>query len=63
MKAKCVWTSETVESVPGRFWETDCGQGVYLTDIDGPKADGMLYCAWCGNKIKEKRVVISEEKQ
>ena len=62
MKAKCVWTSETVESVPCLFWETDCGQSVYITYVDGPKADGMLYCAWCGNKIKEKRVVISEEK-
>ena len=60
MKAKCVWTSETVES---SYWETDSGQNVYFTDVDGPKADGMLYCAWCGNKIKEKRVVISEEKQ
>jgi hypothetical protein len=56
---KCVWTSEVESS----YWETDCGQGVYFTDVDGPKADGMLYCAWCGNKIKEKRVVISEEKQ
>ena len=56
---KCVWTSEVESSC----WETDCGQGVYLINVDGPKADGMLYCAWCGKPIKEKRVVISEEKQ
>ena len=55
---KCVWTSEVESS----YRETDCGTNVYIGSAGGPKADGMIYCAWCGKPIKEKRVVISEEK-
>lgn len=50
----CTWTEED----EGAYWSTSCGDS--FTIISGlPSENNMIYCAFCGKKIKE--VPMKEE--
>jgi len=44
----CKWT-QTEDGV----YETDCGRLFELTN-GSPKENSLLYCAYCGGRLKEK---------
>ena len=49
---ECAWREED------GVWDTDC-MNVFDVTFGGPAENGMIYCCFCGKKIKE----FAEEEQ
>ena len=51
MKQECVWERDG-DPDGWNVWETGCGQ-TFCLDEDGPTENGMNFCPFCGNNVKE----------
>jgi hypothetical protein len=57
MTTPCTWT----EDEDGNWW-TGCGEGFVFTS-DGPAANKMKWCCYCGHPIQEQPYKSEEEKE
>jgi hypothetical protein len=46
----CIW----IEHFDPDYWQTGCGNEFQIIDST-PKENGMVYCPFCGKKIKEEK--------
>jgi len=46
---RCIWKEDDDEGM----WETSCQEAFCFIE-GGVKENGMIYCPYCGKKIKEK---------
>jgi len=51
----CTWTLEPNPDY--EVWESDCGEGFQFTD-EGPIANRMKFCCYCGKPLIEKIVKV-----
>ena len=47
LPAVCTWTCDS-----DGIWQADCGHAFEFTH-GGPKENDMVFCAYCGKKLKE----------
>ena len=47
-KKNCIWTEDMTDG----YWETSC-HGEFVFETEGPKANGMKFCCYCGKRLKE----------
>lgn len=47
--AACVWTHHEELSM----WATGCNNEFQFMECDGPKANGMKFCCYCGGVLRE----------
>lgn len=43
----CRWTTD------GDVWQTECGESFQFMECDGPKANSMKFCCYCGLPLRE----------
>lgn len=47
-RGECIWTDQ------GEMWETSCGNA-WCFNVDGPRENGVKFCPYCGNHLKQER--------
>jgi len=50
---ECVWAMDDVGGES--MWETACKQAFEFTDGEGPLANGLRFCGYCGKPLREAR--------
>lgn len=59
MSGECVWVMGDPEDLA---WETSCGRMWQFID-GGPTENGVVYCPYCGARVKEDEEHEREDEQ